>query len=422
MVCARVFAAALLQLGRVDGCSPAGHSCLLNIWLTKWLQSNWRCRFAVVLRQWGSLKSVAGEVYRIVLPFVTINSTMRKFIKWIVEAGLAAIGVLGAHDLADSPEAWVDMLAEHPWIAVVLTFGGGVGVTLALQDIWRSRLPHLVVQWLADRFWAIRQYFLGSMQYGHVRAYHPLRPDGEEPPDPVCLTSRAGVKFKRPWRSTIPDGEVEFWVATTFVTSGVDGAYSVLPPSKIKAWGPIYSNRNDWHTDRRSSDRYMRYRLPGGHFSPQIRLDPAPVQEWKELCRFGVPGGSTECYVPIRLEAIDLIAVSEFLVTFTNTETGGYRPHPSAVFGQVDNLKSVPAAEKEPDKDRMLYCQLAESGSSAAIGMPRYALPPEPSGIKCGLTFRQTADSDKDSVVDTLLFYHPGGNHCPTGLLSVDWR
>ena len=347
---------------------------------------------------------------------------MQKSIKWIAETVLAAIGVLGAHDLAAAPEAWLDVLAERPSIAVVLTFGGGVGATLAIQDIWASRLPHRAVDWLADRLWSVRQFFFGSMQSGHVRAYHPLRPDGEEPPDPVCLTTRSGVRFMRPWRPTIPDGEDEFWVATTFVSAGIDGTHSVLPPSKIKAWGPVYGIRNDLHRDRRSNDRYMRYRLPGGHYSPQVRLDVPPLHEWKELCSFGVPGDANEYYKPIRLEAIDLRAVSELLVTFTDTGAGGYRPCPSAVFSQVDDLRPVVATEEHPDRDRMLYCQLAQMGSSAVMGMPQLALPPDPLGIKCGLTFRQSAESDNDSVVDTLLFYHPGGTRSPAGLLSVDWR
>ena len=70
----------------------------------------------------------------------------------------------------------------------------------------------------------------------------------------------------------------------------------------------------------------------------------------------------------------------------------------------------------------MLYCQLSEGGSSAAIGMPPYALKSSQSGIEFGLTFRQAAGSAKDSVTDTLLFYHPGRNHRPDGWLSVDWR
>lgn len=119
---------------------------------------------------------------------------------------------------------------------------------------------------------------------------------------------------------------------------------------------------------------------------------------------------------------MDLSAVSELRITFTCSEAGAYRPHPSAVFGQVDDLKPLLAVEEEPYMDRMLYCQLAEDGSSATIGMPRYALPSSRSGIKCGLTFRQSANSDQDSVVDTLLFYHPGRDRRPHGFLSLAWR
>lgn len=70
----------------------------------------------------------------------------------------------------------------------------------------------------------------------------------------------------------------------------------------------------------------------------------------------------------------------------------------------------------------MLYCHLSENGSSAAIGRPRNVLPASPFDTKFGLTFRQAADSAKDSVTDTLLFYHPGENRRPYGWLSVDWR
>ena len=189
----------------------------------------------------------------------------KRLIKWIVQAALAVVGVFGAHDLATAPEAWLNVLGEYPWIAGVLTFGGGVGVTLALQDIWLSRLPHRTVDRLVDFAWAARQFFSGTMQSGHVRAYYLPGPDGEEPPDPVCITTRAGVRFKRPWHPILPSDAAdadEFWVATTFVTAGVDGVFSVLPPSKKKVWGLVYGDRNDLHTDRRSTDRYMRYRLP----------------------------------------------------------------------------------------------------------------------------------------------------------------
>ena len=356
------------------------------------------------------------------LPILTLNPMNKRLIKWIVQAALAVVGVLGAHDLAAAPEAWLRVFAEYPWIAVVLTFGGGVGVTLALQDIWRARLPHRTVDWLADIAWALRQFFSENMQSGHVRAYYLPGPEGEEPPDPVCMTTRAGVRFKRPWCPILPSDADEFWVATTFVTAGVDGVFSVLPPSKVKAWGLVYGARNDLHTDRRSTDRYMRYRLLGGHYSAQIHLSRAPAQEWKELCSPYVSGGSNELRCDIRLEAIDLDAVNELLITFTNTGPVSLRHQPSAVFSRVNDLRPVHASEEEPDRDRVLYCQLSEGGSSAAIGMPPYALPPSPLGVKFGLTFRQAAGSTKDSVTDTLLFYHPGENHRPDGLLSVDWR
>ena len=352
----------------------------------------------------------------------------KRLIKWIVQSALAVVGVFGAHDLAAAPEAWLNVLAQYPWIAIVLTFGGGVGVTLALQDFWRSRLPHRTVDRLVDFAWAARQFFSGNMQSGHVRAYYLPGPDGEEPPDPVCITSRAGVRFNRPWRPIPPSDvtdAVEFWVATTFVTAGVDRVFSVLPPSKMKVWGLVYGNRNgDFHTDRRSSDRYMRYRLPqDGRISPLLPLGRAPAQEWKELCDFSVHLDKNEDSRDIWLEAIDLDAVSEFLITFTNTGSNSVRHPPSAVFSRVSDMQTVPASEEEPDRDRMLYCQLSEDGSSAAIGMPQNALLPSPwGGIKFGLTFRQAAGSAKDSVTDTLLFYHPGGNRRPYGWLSVDWR
>ncbi len=347
---------------------------------------------------------------------------IKRLTKWIVQGALAVVGVLGAHDLAAAPEAWLDVLEEYRLIAVVLTFGGGVGVTLALQDVWRSRLPHRTVEWLADGVWAVRQFFSENMQSGHVRAYYLPGPDGEEPPDPVCTTTRAGVRFKRPWRPILPSNADEFWVATTFVTAGVDGVLSALPPSKTKAWGLVYGAWNDLHTDRRSTDRYMRYRLPGGHYSAQVHLGRAPAQEWKELCSLHVSGGSNELRRDIRLEAIDLDAVNELLITFTNTEPES-RPHrPSAVFSRVNDLQTVPASEEDPAKDRMLYCQLSEGGSSAAIGMPPYALSPRPFSTGFGLIFRQAAGSAKDSVTDTLLFYHPGGNHRFHGRISVDWR
>ena len=331
------------------------------------------------------------------------------------------------HDLATAPEAWLNVLGEYPWIAGVLTFGGGVGMTLALQDIWRSRLPHRTVDRLVDFAWAARQFFSGTMQSGHVRAYYLPGPDGEEPPDPVCITTRAGVRFKRPWRPILPSDAAdadEFWVATTFVTAGVDGVFSILPPSKKKVWGLVYGDRNDLHTDRRSTDRYMRYRLPpDGRYSPLLHLGRAPSQEWKELCHFSEHLDMNEDCRAIPLETIDLVGVSEFLFTLTNTGSGSVRHPPSAVFSRVNDLQTVPASEEEPDRDRMLYCQLSEDGSSAAIGMPRNALPPSPwGGIKFGLTFRHAAGSAKDSVTDTLLFYHPGRNLRPYGWLSVDWR
>ena len=96
----------------------------------------------------------------------------KNLIRWTVQTVLAVVGVLGSHDLAAAPEAWLNILAKYPWIAVVLTFGGGVGVTLTLQDIWRSRLPHRTVDWLADCAWAVRQFFLRSIQSGYVRAYY----------------------------------------------------------------------------------------------------------------------------------------------------------------------------------------------------------------------------------------------------------
>lgn len=343
-------------------------------------------------------------------------------IKWIVEAALAAVGVLGAHNLAAAPEAWLNILAEYPWIAGVLTFGGGVGVTLAVQDLQRSGLPHRTVDLLADWLWSARQFFHGTVQSGHVRAYHLAGPDGEEPPDPVCITTRAGVRFKRPWRSTLPAEADQFWVATTFVTAGVDGVLSVLPPAKRKAWGAVYGGWNDLHRDRRATDRYMRYRLPDGHFSPQVHLGGARVQGWKELCSFHVPEGSSEQVFPAHVEPIDLDAVSEFLITFTRLEAGENRPLPGATFGRVDELQTLPASGEDPNKERMLYCQLAESGSSAAIGMPAYGFPRGRSGINFGLTFRQSSDSGKDSVTDALLFYCPGGTHHPAGRVSVDWR
>ena len=116
--------------------------------------------------------------------------------KWIVQAALAAVGVLGAYDLAAAPGEWLRVFAEHPWIGVVLTFGGGVGATLTLQDIWRSRLAHRSVHWLADSAWAVRQFFSGNIQSGHVRAYYVTGPDGEEqtaigPPD-SAHDARAG--------------------------------------------------------------------------------------------------------------------------------------------------------------------------------------------------------------------------------------
>ncbi len=352
----------------------------------------------------------------------------KRLFKWTVQAALAVVGVLGAHDIAAAPGAWLYVLAEYPWIAVVLTFSGGVGVTLALQDIWRSRLPHRTLDRLAGCAWAVRQFFLGNLQSGHVRAYYLPISDGEEPPDPICITSRAGVRLKRPWRPILPSdvaADDEFWVATTFIASGVDGVFSVLPPSKMKVWGLVYGARNDLHTDRRSTDRYMRYRLPpDGRYSPLIHLGRAPAQEWKELCHFNVSPHNEDCRA-IPLEMIDLAAVSELLFTITLTDTGlgSVRHPPSAVFSRVDDLQTVPASEDDPDKDRMLYCHLSEGGSSAAIGRPRNVLPASPSGgIMFGLTFRQVEGSAKDSVTDTLLFYHPGGNRRPYGWLSVDWR
>ena len=354
-------------------------------------------------------------------------------LRWIVEALLAVVGVLGAHDLATAPEAWLDILAERRWIAVVLTFGGGAGVTLAIQDIWRSRLPHRSaawlasqpIDWLANRLWGARQFFLGTVQSGHFRAYHPSGPDEEEPPDPVCITTRAGVRFKRPWRSTPPDGADEFWVATTFVTVGVDGVLSVLPPSKMQVWGAVYGSRShQLHTDRRSTDTYMRYRrLSDGNLSPQVPLGRAPVQGWKELCSFHAPGDSDERRDEERFEAIDLDGVSELSITFKYREAGKHLGSvPGATFSRVADLQPVPASEEDPVRERMLYCQLAEGGSSAVIGMPAYAGPARPPVIKCGLTFRQSSDSTKNSVTDALLFYYPGGLLRPDGRISVDWR
>ena len=346
----------------------------------------------------------------------------KRLVKWIVQAALAVIGVLGAHDLTAAPEAWLNVLAEYPVIAVVLTFGGGVGVTLALQDIWRSRLPHRTADWFADNAWAVRHFFSGNMQSGHVRAYYLPGPDGEEPPDPICKTTRAGVRFKRPWRPILPSAAGEFWVATTFVTAGVDGVFSVLPPSKLKAWGPVYGAWNDLHTDRRSTERSMRYRLPDGAYSAEVRLGRAPAQEWKELCSLDVSGYLNEHHFGIRLDTIDLEAVSELLVRFTNTGAES-RPHwPTAVFSRVYDLQIVPASEKNTDRDGMLYCRLSEGGSTAGIGMPPHPLPPSRLGMMFGLTFRQAAGSAKDSVTDTLLFYYPGGGRYPDGLLSVEWR
>ena len=346
----------------------------------------------------------------------------KNLIRWTVQTVLAVVGVLGAHDLAAAPEAWLNILAKYPWIAVVLTFGGGVGVTLTLQDIWRSRLPHRTVDWLADCAWAVRQFFLRSMQSGYVRAYYVPGPNGEEPPDPVCMTSRAGVRFKRPWGPTLPAGGCEFWVATTFVTAGVDGVSSVLPPSKIKVWGLVYGDWNDLHTDRRPTDKYMRYRLPGGQYSARVHLDRAPAQEWKELCALYVPRNLNEHRSTIRLEMIDLDAVSELLITFTNTGSDCFRHSPSAVFSRVNDLRPIPAYEEDPDRNQMLYCQLSDDGSSAAIGMPSNTFPPRPLGIRFGLTFRQAACSAKNSVTDTMQFYCPRGNHRFGGRVSVDWR
>lgn len=214
-----------------------------------------------------------------------------------------------------------------------MTFSGGVGVTLAVQDIWRRRLPHRIVDRLADRAWAVRQFFFGNLQSGHVRAYYLPRSDGEEPPDPVCITSRTSVGFKRPWRPTPPtDAAVadEFWVAATFVTVGGDGLFSVLPPSKMKVWGLLYGDRNDSHTGRRSNDIYMRYRLPpDGRFSPQIHIGRAPVQEWKELCYFKVSPHNEDCRA-IPLETIDLDAVNELLFyNWTLEYRGGWCPTPA---------------------------------------------------------------------------------------------
>ena len=356
-------------------------------------------------------------------PAATLNPMNMRLIKWFVQAALAVVGVLGAHDLAAAPEGWLRVFGEYPWIAVVLTFGGGVGVTLAIQDIWRTRLPHRCVDRLADSVWTVRQFFSGNMQSGHVRAYYVPGPDGEEPPDPVCLTTRARVRFKRPWRPSLPFDAGEFWISTTFVTAGADGVESILPPSKVKAWLPSYGGRNDWHRDRRPTDKYMQYRLPDGDLSPRIHLGQAPAQEWKELCSFGAPAGDlNEHYRSRRLETIDLDAVSELLITYSDTGTDSFRDRPSAVFSRVSDLRTVPASEENPERDRMLYCQLAEDGGSAAIGMPPHALPPDPLGIKFGLTFRQAAGSAKDSVTDTLLFYYPGGFHRPYGLVTVDWR
>ena len=279
----------------------------------------------------------------------------------------------------------MNVLAEYPWIAVVLTFGGGVGVTLALQDIWRSRLPHRTVDRLVDFAWAARQFFSGNMQSGHFRAYYLPGPDGEEPPDPVCMTTRAGFRFKRPWRPILPSeaaGAGEFWVATTFVTAGADGVHSVLPPSKMKVWGLVYGDRVEAHRDRRPTDRFMRYRLMSdGRYTPLMHLGRASAQEWKELCSFHVPGGLDEHRSDIWLETIDLDAVSELLMTFTNMESNNRRHRPSAVFSRINDLQTVPASEEDPDRDRMLYCQLSEGGSSAAIGMPPYALKSSQSGI-----------------------------------------
>ena len=351
----------------------------------------------------------------------------KRLIKWIVQAALTVVGVLGAHDLADAPRAWLKVFAEHPWIAVVLTFSGGVAVTLAVQDIWRSRLPHRIVDRLADQAWAVRQFLFDNLQSGHVRAYYLQRSDGEEPPDPVCITSRTGVGIKRPWRPNPPsDAAVagEFWVATTFVTVGGDGLPSVLTPSKMKVWGLLYGDRNDSHTGRRSNDKYMRYRLPpDGRLSPLIHLGRPPAQEWKELCNFNVSLLNEDCRA-IPLETIDLDAVSELLLTikFSNTGSVGVRHPPSAIFSRVNDLHTVPTSEEDLDRDRMLYCHLSENGSSAAIGMPRNVHPASPFDIKLGLTFRQAADSAKDSVTDTLLLCRPGENHRTYGLLSVDWR
>jgi hypothetical protein len=266
------------------------------------------------------------------------------------------------------------------------------------------------------------------MQSGHVRAYYIPGPNGGEPPDPACITTRSGVRFKRPWRPTLPSeaaGAGEFWVATTFVTAGVDGVLSVMPPAKMKVWGLVYGDRGEAHSDRRSTDRFMRYRLMSdGRFSQLIHLGRAPAQEWKELCYFNVSPHNEDCRA-IPFETIDLVAVSELLFTITLTDAGlgSVRHPPSAVFSRVNDLQTVPASEDDPDKDLMLYCQLSEGGSSAAIGRPRNVLPASPSGgITFGLTFRQAEGSAKDSVTDALLFYHPGGDRSPYGWVSVDWR
>lgn len=362
-------------------------------------------------------------MYQLVCPVPMI----KKLIKWIVQFTLTIIGIVGAHDLTDATRAWVKILADNPWVAVILIFTGGVASTLSVQDIWSSRLPHRIVDWLADCFWIVRQLFFGSIQSGYIRAYYVPKWSEDEPPDPLHITNRIGVRFKRPWRSTLPSGDDaagEFWVASTFVTVYDDNFHNVLPPSKTKVWGLIFGGRDNSHVERRPNDKYIRYRLPpDGRLSPLIHLGHPPAMEWKELCYFNVSPHDENLRV-IPLETIDLDAVNEILVTIDvgNDGMGNVLQPPGAVFSRINDLQIVPADEQEPDKDRMLYCHLSDSGSSAAIGNTRNVLPVYPFNVKFGIAFRQAADSTKNAVTDTLLFYCPEKSRVFYAWLSIDWR